>query len=136
MDPVRLRQLRLVIWVVLAALVLLLAPRMIDGVRVAGYETALVVAVLYVLLSVGARMLTRLPVALFSLLRGRPSLRLLLWAVPVAINAAILAVLASLLASFELGGWISALVVGLALRAIELALDALERPRTRPLFRW
>jgi uncharacterized membrane protein YvlD (DUF360 family) len=116
---------RIALRVLAIAVVIALSPRVLDGVRVGGYEAALIAAVVYVLLDVAIGWLIRIPVAVVSILPGLLTLGLFFFLVPIIANAIILKLTASVLGAFDLQTWTAAFLLSVALRVLDAFIDRL-----------
>lgn len=122
--------------VLVITIVIALAPRVLDGVRVGGYAAALIAAVVYVLLGFAIGWLVRLPVLAVSIVPGLLSLGLFFLLVPIIVNAIILKLTAWVLDSFDIHTWTSALLLSLGLRLAEIALDRIAQERRSTGWGW
>jgi uncharacterized membrane protein YvlD (DUF360 family) len=103
--------------------VIALAPRVIDGVRVDGMSSALVAAAVYALLAVLIGWLVRLVVALLSIVPGVLTFGLFFLLVPIIANAVLLKLTSGFLASFEIRTWTAAFLLAIALGLVNALLE-------------
>jgi putative membrane protein len=114
---------RLVVRLLAMMVVIALAPRVLDGVRVAGWSSALIAALVYAALALLIGWLVRLVVAVLSFVPGVLTFGLFFLLVPIIANAVLLKLTSGLLASFEIRTWTAAFLLGIALSLVNALFE-------------
>jgi putative membrane protein len=125
------RLMKLVIRLLVMMVVIALAPRVLDGVRVDGLGSALIAAVVYALLAVAIGWLVRFVVAVLSIVPGVLTFGLFFLLVPMIANAVLLKLTSGVLASFEIRTWTAALLLGIVLGLVDTLFDRMARDPRR-----
>jgi uncharacterized membrane protein YvlD (DUF360 family) len=113
----------LVIRLLVMMVVIALAPRILDGVRVDGMTSALIAAVVYAVLAMLIGWLIRFVVAVLSIVPGVLTFGLFFLLVPMIANAVLLKMTSGVLASFEIRTWTAAFLLGIALGLVNTLFD-------------
>ena len=111
-------------------LVIAVSPQLFASIRVDGWMSALVAALLYGLLFVAVGWLIRLVVTLLSIVPGILTFGLFFFLVPAFANAVLLKLTAGMLSSFDVGSWGAAFMLGLLISVANLVVDPESRPRS------
>jgi putative membrane protein len=117
-------------WLVVA-LVLAVAPQLIDGIHVAGFGTAVGAAALYGILFLLVGWLVAAVVGLLSIVPGILTLGLFFFLVPLLVHTVLLKWTAGLMDSFTITSWGDAFLLSLLLAVVSLIFDGDQRSRER-----
>ena len=119
---------RILIKLLAMMVVIGLSPSLIPGIRVSGFGSALLAAVVYSVLAFLIGWLVRAFVTLLSIVPGCLTFGLFFMLVPTLANAVLLKLTADSMTSFSIRSWTAAFLLALALTLLDLVL---ERPRRK-----
>ena len=103
--------------------VIALSPRLISGIHVDGFVSALLAAVVYSVLVFAIGWFVRFMVTVLSIVPGILTFGLFFLLIPTLAGAVLLKLTAGLLTSFAIRTWTAAFLLSLCLRLLDLVLE-------------